>query len=309
MKVQSDNMNRTIIWAAVALIVGVSLGILVGRRMSNKPQSIPVASEDAPRLAFGTNRVARAQERRQVEMEMRALELRLRQLQKRHEHLARQRDELEQANVALGEAGLKSEQARVTAEQNTEFYGKVAANLIAADKLAMPKTMAEAAVRAGQLGRKLAEFKESYLGKPPAEGTPEYAAYKERMDALAAEFAPVLKTLGGDDGSGVMRQMATPQGVSEFQSLMVYGALGLNDQQFQQVHSALSRYYAEGFAQKLDLKSRPETGVEAWVDRRNALNARAVTEVQRYLTPEQRADFDKLIGKQLLWQINIGGGM
>jgi len=301
-------MNKTTC-AVLGLAIGVGIGFLAGQRMTNVPKSHVPSPAGALQAAPSTNRVARTQERRQVETEMRELESRLRQLQKRHGELARQRDELEQVNTTLGEAALRSEQARVTAEQNTEFFGKVAANLIAADKLAMPKSTAEAALRAGQLGRKLAEFKESYLGKPPAEGTPEHGAYKQQMDALAAEFAPVLKALGGDDGNGVMRQVSTPQGVAEFQSLLVYGALGLSDQQFQQVHGALGRYYAEGFAQKLDLASRPETGVEAWVERRNALNVRAVTEAQRYLTPEQRADFDRLIGKQLLWQINIGGGM
>lgn len=301
-------MNKRI-YAAIGLVVGMGIGFYAGQRLTGTLQGVAQPPASAPDAATSTNRLARAQERRQVETEMLELESRLRQLQKRHGEMARQRNELEQVNTVLGEAALRSEQARVEAEQNAEFFGKIAAKLIAADKLAMPKTMAEVALRAGQLGRKLAEFKESYSGKPPAEGTPEYNAYKQRMDALASEFAPVLKALGGGDGDDVKRLVSTPQGVAEFQSLQVYGALGLSDQQFQQVHGALSRYYAEGFAQKLDLASRPETGVEAWVAQRNALNDRATTEVLHYLTPEQRATFDKLLGKQFLWQINIGGGM
>lgn len=314
-------MNRTTC-TILGLTAGLGLGFLAGLRLTHAPKdSVPsravstLARQEVPphaaksRATVTPDQVGSASVRRQVETEMRDVEARLDRLQKQHAELARQRDELARDNEALADAKQVAEQERVAAEQNTELIGKIAAKVIAANKLTMPESLAEAAVLAGRLGRKLAEFKASYFGKPPVEGTPEYAAYKQEMDALTSEWAPVVKTLGGDDGSGLMRQMATPQGAAEFQALQIYGTLDLSERQFEQVYGALSRHYADGFARRLDLGSRPQTGVEAWVEQRVALNDRASAEVRGILTTDQQAVFDKLIGKQLLWQINIGGGM
>lgn len=314
-------MNK-MTYAILGLTAGLCLGFLTGLRLTHAPEdSVPsraertLARQEVPpqaatsRAAVTPGQVGSASVRRPVETEMLDVEARLGRLQKQHAELTRQRDELARDNEALADAKQLAEQERVAAEQNTEFIGKIAAKVIAANKLTMPESLAEAAVLAGRLGRKLAEFKASFFGKPPAEGTPEYVAYKQEIDALTSEWAPVVKALGGDDGGGLMRQMSTPQGAAEFQALQIYGTLDLSERQFEQVYGILSRHYGDGFARKLDLGSRPETGVEAWVQQRVALNDRAVADVRGALTPDQQAVFDKLIGKQLLWQINIGGGM
>lgn len=302
-------MNRGLITGAVFLL-GLAVGV-VGTRLFwpvnvtsviENPASAPhvMAPARANVHPFADSSADQTQDDSDTQ---------LRQLQQRYEGLQEERDRLMQENAKLESARVKAEEAQKLATENMKFFGEMTRNLIWSDKVNLPQSMAEAAMRAGQLGRKLTEFKAAYVGKFPAEGSPEYDAYQKQMDALAAEFAPVLKVLGGDDGSAMKQQLSNAQGAAAMQSYLVTGALDLSDQQFQQVYDTLNRYYTDGFNRGLNRDARPATGVDAWVQQRQAQNDQAVTEIKNLLTPSQRADFDKIIGKTLLWQFNIGGGL
>lgn len=231
-------------------------------------------------------------------------ETQLKKTQTSYDDLLRERNQLAHTNVALADARLKSEKDKARAEQTSELMTGIASKLADDGQLQVPQTVAEAAVFAGQLHRTATDFTAKWGSEAPPEGTPESAAYHKEMDALTTDFAALMKSFGANSLESIAK---APSSIAQFQGLQLYGALQLSDTQWQQLDGALNRYFTEGFARKLDGAARPATGVDAWEQQRTALSQRAFTEIQAMLTPQQRADFDRLYNSSFLWNFNIGG--
>lgn len=155
----------------------------------------------------------------------------------------------------------------------------------------------ESGLRAGGvvlLGQNLsraAGFESKWGKNVPADGTPEAEEYRRERDELTAETAKVKGFVG--DGK-VLSALTRRENIAQFQSRLLYGALGLNDDQWRPMDRTLAAYYQEGYARNLNPEARPQTGIDVWQQQRASLSRRVFADIDAGLLPEQSSRFHKL---------------
>lgn len=224
--------------------------------------------------------------------------------QERIAQLQQEIEELSRANTALEQDRQKAEAAREREERDTAFYRELAGKVLEGE-LKVPGTLAEAAVSNGRLMAKITMLNKKWGDTVPPEGTPEAAAYNKDREEVIADTASMMKFLG--DESHVSEITSNPDSVRQFQSLSIYGALNLSEDQWRGIDLTLSGFYTNGFANRLNTGARPQTGIDAWNQQRAALSRAAFSAVSSRLTPEQAARFEELYSKDnWLWTISTG---
>lgn len=220
------------------------------------------------------------------------------------ERLIRENRELEQRNAALLDELAKARQSLEFAKKQSVFLHGITAKLAGGEELRVPESIPELAVLYGHVQLRSRDFHDEWNGRPPGEGTPEAAIYEEELDANTANDATLMKAFATivDDGF-----MGDPSSVAEFQSLQLYGALGLDEAQWRQLDGVLQRIYAESFDNKLNGAARPSTGLEEWEERRTQMSRSAFAEIRSLFTPPQRVEFERLYTPGFLLGLSIGG--
>lgn len=183
---------------------------------------------------------------------------------------------------------------------------EIMAKLASGEELQIPQTMPELSVFCGQLQLRSRNFYEKWNGRIPEKNTPQEVEYKQELDDLVTDEATLLKGLNTLTKDGNF-DMGDPATVAQFQSMQVYGALGLNESQWQQLDGKLNAFYQEFYGQKLSVASRPDTAVEAWEERRNQMSRKAFAEIQASFTPQQRADFLRIYSPLFLLAVDAIG--
>jgi hypothetical protein len=82
--------------------------------------------------------------------------------------------------------------------------------------------------------------------------------------------------------------------MADFQSSFIKAAIDLqDDNKVAQIRQIVEQTYQQAVADKLDAKSRPQEGVDAWALRRDGLDRQATHAVEQLLTSEEKARFDR----------------
>ncbi len=124
--------------------------------------------------------------------------------------------------------------------------------------------------------------------------TPEW----ERARKLAEKVRPELEALE-----------SRPADFAEFQSAYIQAAIGLEEpEKIGQIKSILQSTYEQAVAVQLDAGSRPAEEIEAWAQRRDALDRPATRAVQQLLTPGERESFDQLFLGVMGIDLGLGDG-
>lgn len=85
----------------------------------------------------------------------------------------------------------------------------------------------------------------------------------------------------------------TPQAFAEFQSALIQSVVGITDPaKAEQIRSTIQRVYEAANTRGLNLQARPAED-SAWVDQRHQLDRRGTGAIQKLLTEDERALFDK----------------
>jgi hypothetical protein len=86
----------------------------------------------------------------------------------------------------------------------------------------------------------------------------------------------------------------SPADFADFQAAFIQGTLNMTDPaRVQHVHDLIQHTYEQAVAAGLDIPSKPATAADDWVERRFALDRAATRQLQDFLTPEERALFDR----------------
>jgi hypothetical protein len=124
--------------------------------------------------------------------------------------------------------------------------------------------------------------------------TPEW----ERARKLAEKVRPELEALE-----------SRPADFAEFQSAYIQAAIGLEGpEKIGQIKSIIQSAYEQAVAAQLDAISRPAEEIEAWAERRDALDRPATRALQELLTPEERERFDQLFLGVMGIDLGLGDG-
>ena len=73
--------------------------------------------------------------------------------------------------------------------------------------------------------------------------------------------------------------LAQPDNLAQFRTTSLATALGLSDDQTQQIGTALNGYYQTFFSQGLNWDARPDTDFDAWNGRRGDLSQQAAADI------------------------------
>ena len=219
----------------------------------------------------------------------------------RREHLLLERRKLKQVNAALEDASQKAEAGKQRAEQSAEMMAELTSKLLDSS-LKMPQTVSEAAALMGQDLADAAQFKKKWGGVVPPEGTPEAAEYAKEHEQLVGESAALMKFMSDKENAALLAQ---PGNLAQFKTVSLATALGLSDDQTQQIGAALNGYYQTFFSQGLNWDARPDTGIDAWNGRRGDLSQQAATDIVSRLTPEQATMFRTIYPHPQIWMIEV----
>ena len=209
----------------------------------------------------------------------------------RRKRLQVESKKLKQANAALEEALQEAEADKNRMEKTEESMAKLNGKLLD-PSLKVPQTASEAATLRGQNLAEAPKFKQKWGDTPPAAGTPEADEYAREYHALVTQSAALMKFMTNEKNATVLGQ---PGSVAQFQATALTGALGLRDDQMQEVNTTLDGYYQQMFTQGLNLDARPATGFDAWHQRRLVLSQQAYAGIAALLTPEQAAGLSRLL--------------
>ena len=219
----------------------------------------------------------------------------------RRERLSLELRKLKQANAALADARQKAEAGRQRTEKNAEITTELTGKLLDGN-LKVPQTMSEAATLIGRSLADAAQFKKKWGGILPAAGTPEAAEYATEHDQLVGASAALMKFMSDEKNAALLAQ---PDNLAQFRTTSLASALELPDGQTQQIGAVLDGYYQTFFSQGLNSDARPETGEDAWNQRRYDLSRQAVADIVSHLTPSQAANFQTLYPDAGTWMFQI----
>ena len=212
--------------------------------------------------------------------------------------------ELERQNAALREERDMLQKSMEITKEQSEFLAKITMKLAGSDELQIPETVPEIAVLYGQIKMRSQEFYDKWNGRIPKEGTPEAEIYQQELDASVTDDATLMKAFGNLSNGDFMKDAA---GMAQFQSLQLYGALGLDETQWRDLDKTLNRIYAEFNDEGLSKSSQPSTGMEDWAKRRDEKARQAFTEIEAGLTPQQRTRFNQAYQPNFLLGFSLGG--
>ena len=86
----------------------------------------------------------------------------------------------------------------------------------------------------------------------------------------------------------------SPADFAAFQAAFIESTLNMRDPaRVQYIHDLIQRTYEQAVTDGLDIPSKPTTGADDWVERRFALDRAATKQLQEFLTPDERALFDR----------------
>lgn len=281
-------LQKSLVAIVVTALAG--FGIYQTKRVSELEEQVRASrSEDAP-LVVTERQPQEASDRNPAG------------LARNNQRLVGRKNDLEQKNDALEEESARTKAALDMTMQQAEFLGDIAMKFASGDEIHVPESLPELAVLYGQAKRRARDFYQKWDGRIPAGDAPDAAEYQKELDACVTDDATLLKAFQTVDGS-----LDDPQGRREFQSMQLYGALDLDEAAYGRVCQVVERFYTDSDYHKLSSRFRPETGVEAWEEKRNDAGRKVIAELRSCLTPRQQADFDRLYTPEFLWGLNVGG--
>lgn len=169
-----------------------------------------------------------------------------------------------------------------------------------------PLALADAALLIGRLPAQADEFMVRWGQGAPPEGDPLFEEYQRELDALTDGIAQIERTFSEDDSELVRAIARSPEGVSEFRSLQIRGALALDNATWRRADTTLRVAYTEAFRQGLNWGARPDDPAAraAWEAGRRELARRTLAQVEATLPPEKRAEFRTRFDEEQFWMVN-----